>query len=50
MVSGLSQTTLKPASRAALAIGKCMKLGVTIVTKSIRAPTGSFLSFWKSSS
>ena len=41
-VIGLSQMTLKPASTAALAISKCVWLGVATVTKSIRSSAGSF--------
>ena len=36
--------TLKPASSAALAISKCVWLGVATVTKSIRSSAGSFSS------
>ena len=37
--------TLKPASTAALAISKCVWLGVATVTKSIRSSAGSFFRF-----
>ena len=41
-VIGLSQMTLKPASTAALAISKCVWLGVATERKSMRSPAGRF--------
>ncbi len=44
-VAGLSDRTWKPASRAAFAAGKWTWLGVTMATKSILSPSGSWASF-----
>ena len=43
--SGLSQITWKPASANALATGKCRWFGVTMLTASMRSPSGSDRSF-----
>ena len=40
-VIGFSHITLKPASRNAFAMGKCVWLGVQIETKSMRSSFGS---------
>jgi hypothetical protein len=40
VVIGLSHTTWNPASRKARAIAKCDAFGVTMLTKSMRCPSG----------